>query len=326
MPGVTKEQIEQAKKWDLLSYLQAYEPGELVKKHGEYRTKSHDSLVISNGKWCWNSAGIGGKTALDYLIKVRGLDFVEAVETLCGERSAAQWAFPPPIPKQEPPKPFALPEASQCGAAMVSYLQDRGIDPDIISQCIGAGILYESRRYQNCVFVGKDLEGKARFASLRGTHDGFRMDVEGSNKQYSFVLPAADPKSRFLAVTESPIDALSLATVLKMQGDDPARYHFLSLGGTAPRALLQFLHDHPTVDHISLCLDNDKAGLTGMGKIRQAMRDDPALSPRVMRIADNPPPIGYGKDYNEFLKARIAVLHPERMRSATHSALSNTRS
>ena len=52
MPGVTKEQIEKAKEWDLLSYLQAYEPHEL-KRSGpnEYCTRTHDSLKISNGKW-----------------------------------------------------------------------------------------------------------------------------------------------------------------------------------------------------------------------------------------------------------------------------------
>ena len=51
MPGVTKQQIAKAKKWDLLSYLMVHEPEEL-KKSGpeEYRTKTHDSLVISNGK------------------------------------------------------------------------------------------------------------------------------------------------------------------------------------------------------------------------------------------------------------------------------------
>ena len=51
MPGVTKEQIARAKEWDLLSYLQAFEPQELRKCGGrEYRTVTHDSLKISNGK------------------------------------------------------------------------------------------------------------------------------------------------------------------------------------------------------------------------------------------------------------------------------------
>lgn len=50
MPGVTKEQIARAKEWDLLSYLQAYEPQELKRSGKEYRKVSHDSLKISNGK------------------------------------------------------------------------------------------------------------------------------------------------------------------------------------------------------------------------------------------------------------------------------------
>ena len=64
MSGVSKEQIEKAKEWDLLTYLQAYEPQEL-KRCGpnEYCTVTHDSLKISHGMWCWNSQGVGGKTA-----------------------------------------------------------------------------------------------------------------------------------------------------------------------------------------------------------------------------------------------------------------------
>ena len=154
MPGVTKEQIARAKEWDLLSYLQAFEPQELRKCGGrEYRTVTHDSLKISNGKWNWHSRGIGGRTALDYLMKVRGMDFVSAVETLCGERGAAVWTpFEAPR-KEKTEKPFMLPKENRCGTAAVSYLLGRGIDADVISRCIREGILYESRQYHNCVFV-----------------------------------------------------------------------------------------------------------------------------------------------------------------------------
>ena len=306
MPGVTKEQIERAKEWDLLSYLQTYEPHEVKRCGGsEYRTVTHDSLKISNGKWHWHSRGIGGRTALDYLIKVRGMGFVAAVETLCGERGAAAMEMPKPKPKEKPRKPFSLPEGNRCGRAMVSYLQGRGIDADIISQCIGKGILYESRDYHNCVFVGRDPAGKARYAFLRGTYGQFRNDVEGSDKQYGFFLPAADRESSFLAVAESPIDALSIATLLKRQGEDWQRNHYLSLGGTAPRALIRFLHDHPAVSCVSLCLDNDKAGLVGMERIRAAILKDPVLSGRIRMLADNPPPAA-SKDYNELLQRQAA--------------------
>lgn len=81
--AVCKEQIERAKEIDLLSYMQQYEPQEL-KRTGphEHCTVTHDSLKISNGKWHWFSRGIDGKSALDYLIKVRDMDFLEAVSPL----------------------------------------------------------------------------------------------------------------------------------------------------------------------------------------------------------------------------------------------------
>mgnify|MGYP005754764157 FL=1 len=300
--GVSKEQIAKAKEWDLLSYLQTYEPNEL-KRCGpnEYCTRTHDSLKISHGKWCWNSRGIGGRTALDYLIKVRGMNFVDAVEALCG------CSAPPPSerPAPKPPKPFQLPEASRFPTRVLSYLQGRGIHPDLLRECIKAGTLYESRKYQNCVFVGKDITGRARFACLRGTRDNFRLDVEGSDKRYNFALLAADPACPRLAVAESPIDALSLATLVKLSGGDWRDSHYLSLGGTAPRAMLQFLRDHPHVTQISLCLDNDKAGALGMNRLGQTIREDPELSQRVTLIYRNPPPAEHGKDYNEFLCAHI---------------------
>ncbi len=307
--SVTKEQIEKAKAWDLLSYLQAHAPHEL-KRCGphEYCTRTHDSLKISHGKWCWNSRGIGGRTALDYLIKVQGMDFVGAVEVLCGSRA------PPPQerPAPQPPKSFKLPEASRFPAAILSYLQGRGIHPDLIMECIKAGALYESRRYHNCVFVGRDLKGNPRFACLRGTRDNFKLDVEGSDKRYNFSLLAADPKCPRLAVAESPVDALSLATLVKLSGGEWRDSHYLSLGGTAPRAMLQFLHDHPHVTQVSLCLDNDKAGMLGMGRLEQAIREDPVLSQRMKLVYPNPPPTEHGKDYNEFLCAHIQAAKVQR--------------
>jgi hypothetical protein len=303
--SVTKEQIAKAKTWDLLSYLEAHDPQEL-RRCGprEYCTRTHDSLKISNGKWYWNSRGIGGRTALDYLIKVREMDFVEAVEALSGCRA------PPSQERSKPkhPESFALPEASHYPSAVVAYLQDRGIHPELIGACIEAGTLYESRKYRNCVFVGRDTEGRARSACLRGTRDGFRMDVAGSDKRYNFSLRAADPDCHRLAVAESPIDALSLATLVKLSGGEWRDSHYLSLGGTAPRAMLQFLHDHPHVAQVSLCLDNDRAGMVGMERLESAIQEDPELSRRVKLIYHNPPPAEHGKDYNEFLCAYIKAV------------------
>ena len=79
--------LERVRQIDLLSYLREFEPSNLVKVKGTsnvYCTAEHDSLKISNGKWYWWSRGFGGYSALNYLIKVKEYDFVEAVEmVLC---------------------------------------------------------------------------------------------------------------------------------------------------------------------------------------------------------------------------------------------------
>ena len=95
---------------DLLTYLQSYEPDNLRKiSHDTWCTKEHDSLKISNGKWHWFSRHIGGKTALDYLIKVKGIPFVNAVEIITGYPAAL-----PPVYKQDvktgKPQKLELPE------------------------------------------------------------------------------------------------------------------------------------------------------------------------------------------------------------------------
>lgn len=86
MKGVTPEEIRRAKEMDLLTYLRNFEPQELVHLGGSnYCTKTHDSLKISNGMWMWFSRGFGGRSALDYLIKVKEYSFVEAVKILNGQ-------------------------------------------------------------------------------------------------------------------------------------------------------------------------------------------------------------------------------------------------
>ena len=52
----TKDEIEQARKVDLLDYMRVKEPENLKKIcNGNYTTNEHSSLKISNGLWCWHS-------------------------------------------------------------------------------------------------------------------------------------------------------------------------------------------------------------------------------------------------------------------------------
>ena len=63
MPFYDSEAIERARQVDLLTYLQTCEPQELVHVSGNvYCTKTHDSLRISNGKWCLGFSSFGAGT------------------------------------------------------------------------------------------------------------------------------------------------------------------------------------------------------------------------------------------------------------------------
>jgi len=298
---LTKDTISQAKSIDLLSYLQRYEPDELVHIAGnEYSTKSHDSLKISNGKWFWFSRGVGGTSALDYLIYVRRLRFSEAVMKITGNRYQEQMKRPSVPAKSEikqpirPAKKFVLPPAHDNSERVINYLQSRGISQKVIQYCLDQGLLYEDGRYHNAVFVGIDPAGTPRHAMLRGISPGnsFRQDAAGSDKQYTFSLPAP-AGSEQLYVYESAIDLLSHATIDCTSGKEWLKDHRLSLAGLAPLALDQFIKDRPEIQMVILCLDQDEPGRAGT----KCLSDHLLAAGKVVR--DEPAPSG--KDYNEHL-------------------------
>lgn len=135
MRYIAAEDVAKAKEMDLLTYLRNYEPQELVHVSGNtYCTREHDSLRISNGKWCWFSQGIGGRSALDYLIKVKGIPFTQAVEIILGREAEK----PPVFYRQKERKhtELLMPELSETTEQVEKYLYSRGIHPVIIHYCI----------------------------------------------------------------------------------------------------------------------------------------------------------------------------------------------
>ena len=192
MPLCTQEQIHAAKQIRAIDFLLQYRPDDIVPSQcrGEFQLQSHDSFKISGetSLWHWKSRDIGGKSALDYLIHVEGMRFTEAVLLLLEQTPTEVRSAP--APRQMPkPKVFALPEAAADNRRVFAYLLHRGIDRKFISECIRAGILYESARFHNAVFVGRDEDGVPRYAFLRGTltnaEQSFRAEVAGSDKRYS---------------------------------------------------------------------------------------------------------------------------------------------
>ena len=154
---------------DLLTYLRRFEPEELVHIGGNtYATCTHDSLKISNGKWCWWSRNIGGTNALDYLTRVEGLSFLDAVQRILGELPRVPTKSEPttPLPKTE----FTLPPKHADTRRVFAYLRSRGIDAEIINHCIKHGQLYEDAVHHNCVFVGYE-HGTPAYRKAAGAGD-----------------------------------------------------------------------------------------------------------------------------------------------------------
>ena len=262
MGWVAPEQIERARQIPVLAYILAHEWGEYKRVGTGYRLKADDAFAVDEKGWYCHKRNVGGYTALDYLVEMKGYGLVEAVCTLLGERSQ-EHSNRTITPKATPPSerlPFALPLRSKDNKRIIAYLQSRGIDRDLIIDCIERGVLFESKYYHNAVFLGKDERGKTRFAAMRSATTNFMRDADGSDKKYGFTLPPDHPNSNEVAVFESPIDCLSHQTLCK-QGHIPAFDGWrLSLGGTSTVALEHFLKQHPQITHCLICTDNDKGG------------------------------------------------------------------
>lgn len=302
MPYIAPEAVLEAKQIDLLTYLQTHEPDNLVKLNSTtYCTKEHDSLKISNGKWMWWSRQIGGRNAIDYLIKVKDYDFITAVETVLGSTAVCQ-----PIRQEKPvekkEQPLVLPEKSSDDEQVRNYLSARGIDWEIIDYCIQEGMIYESLPYHNVVFVGMDENKKPKYAAYRATNEKRIMgDCLGSKKDYSFRI--TNEESTVVHLFESAIDLLSYATLVKMHGYDWRKENLVSLSGVyapsenaaeikLPPAVTKLIGDGSNIKTIFIHFDTDQAGRGAAAALQTALQDRYKVINR---------PVPYGKDVNDYL-------------------------
>lgn len=306
MPYVTPSQITEAKKMDLLTYLTNFNPSELVKiSSNTYTTKTHNSIKICNGLWHWWSRDIGGRSALDYLIKVEEMSFTEAVN-LINEQTIGKEVIP--ISIHIATKEFVLPLPFTNNDIVIKYLcKQRYLDKQIVMECINQKILYESKQYHNAVFVGLDQSGTPRYANIRGTtKERYHGEVPGSKKSFSFSL-LTNMDNHKIHIFESAIDALSFATILKMNRQDYRKENYLSVAGvymkkdenvpySPPVALVQFLHDHPSIKTIVTHFDNDDVGVYATKQVEELFKERFAVI--------NAPPKN-AKDFNEQLVNRI---------------------
>ena len=299
MKYIDPELVKIANSQDVFDILKR--TGEPLKKVGrEYRHREHDSLVVTPGKgFYWFSKNYGSKSPINYFEHVHELDFVSATTKVL---EAMNYDFSMQnivIEKEEVSNPlyisndFILPERADDNKRAFAYLvKTRHIDKDLVSSMMKKGIIYQSKKYNNLVFLGKDYEGNIASAFTRTTLTKMdkaswtRGDARGSKKEFRFRIENRTNKT--VNVFESEIDMLSY---LSMQDKYARNENYVSLGGVTDKAILKFLENRTDIEEINICTDNDEAGHRFASEISQKLGRNYHITREL--------PIG--KDFNEDL-------------------------
>ncbi len=305
---IPPELLNKAKEMDLLTYLINFNPSELVRiTEDTYSTRTHDSLIISNNLWHRFSTNDGGKTALDYLIKVEGYSLQEAARIILNNQNIEIKQ----IPKRtnQVPTKIVIPIRNKDNKIAIEYLKNRGIDEEIINYCINNKLLYQEEKTNNVVFIGYDDNHNIKYAGCRSTGEKRMMrDAKGSTKEYSFRMLSKINRDS-IHLFESSIDLLSYATLLKIKGYDWNNQNLIALAGVyqpankieqskVPITVLNFLQNNPNISQIVLHFDNDRAG-------RDATKAFIIGLNNKYDIYDIPAP--YGKDINDYLCYKLGL-------------------
>lgn len=286
----TEDQKRRANSTDLAELLRRR--GEKLLRSGpEFRLERDHSVTVRGNEWYDHAAGKGGGP-VSFFQKFYGMSYPEAMSLLLnGEQGAT---YTPAPRREELPKPFRLPEANPDMRRVYAYLMRRRcVSREVISAFVKARLIYEDAKYHNAVFVGKDEQGVPRHAHRRGTNSegkSFRANVEDSRPQYSFHW--SGPGDR-LYVFEAPIDLLSFLTRYPKDWQEDS---YVALCGTSEHAMLWMLEQHPQLQEVGLCLDNDKAGLQAAERLTGILREKGY--DQVQHFLPT-----MGKDWNEALQA-----------------------
>ena len=214
MAHLEEDIIERAKNTDMIALLESEEGFSFKSTYGEREFKciEHNSLVVNGNRrrWYWNSRQVGGNNAIDYLVKIRGMNFRDAVLHLVGDREQTAYT---PIRKAvtenvsvSKPVRFVLPEQAHFPdgrrnySNIIAYLnKGRGIDMNIINTLIASGKIYQGVQYNGLHIVGYNDEGMAfyRFNDNRDWVD-YRLQTLRASPTATDTYQAEAVSSKFV--------------------------------------------------------------------------------------------------------------------------------
>ena len=326
-PGPTAEaspftdRIRAARNANLVDYLESQ--GESLEHAGQgwFKIKGSGGVAVKGNAFCHlnepNFMQGRPKNALEFVLWREQCTFPEAVDRLSGI-SPVSVGKPqtPSLPAPKLPIPEQTLHLVESSNIVCEYLTEhRHLDSKLVHELVDKKIIRQDQR-GNVLFLGSDAQGQIRNVVKRSTHKSqpFKGLAKGSDRQYGFAF--GEHGSNRLCVTESAIDAISLAELERKQGKTAS---YLSLNGLASNALDQYLRDYAEITEITIALDNDRGDVTSVKKgietaatlantyRAQGYKTDVLLPPE-------------GKDWNEYLCIEKNQAPRSPIRRNTHQA------
>jgi hypothetical protein len=287
-------------------------------RHDKHKWKdAGHTLSINDGKFMDWLADKGGGGAIDLVMYVRQVEFKVAVQWLSGQTLTAPARSSQSASVQKESRSLELPARnSEHWATVRHYLvETRGLPATWIDRFYDTGLIYADD-YCNVVFLRYSNQHHdqpwsrhaATGASLRGTRDAdhaFHGLAPGSARENGwFWLRSATGEVNRVVLTESPIDAISLAVLEKEKSPNSTSVSiYLSTDGSGaiPTTALQTILDQG--GQVIAAFDADKPGEKMAWRIAEIL-------PGITRMTP-----AQGKDWNDRL---LIEHHPDPVKSKNH--------
>ncbi|MBM0067946.1 DUF3991 and toprim domain-containing protein [Alkalicoccobacillus gibsonii] len=301
------DQIMEARNVDLIDYLES--KGETFTKEGNYyRHTEHDSLLIRDNMYAWNSRGEKGHGAIDFAMMYFNMSFPQAVMDLTnGDYRSVEKQT-----QQEKVEPYKYPKHYEVDSTkeLKSYLmEERKIHPKVVQWALKNEYIVQDQK-KNIVFPWKNEKGEIVGANRQGTVDmgngrRFKGVDKHSQQPGGFHFDVGKPEK--LIVFEDAIDALSYYSIKQK---DVQNARLVSMSGVKPDVITQqvkqMVAEGHQVKQVVLAVDNDKGGHEFVETITSKMRPsdklvkDDAAKEQFFQV-EQPTK----KDWNDDLKAKV---------------------
>lgn len=253
---------------DLLEFL-----GEKVVRHGRntFRLDRHDSLIIRNNLFYWNSRGFGGnsikllQSLYDYdYAKSKAIinEFIKRVEK--GEYKLTEYAV-------DEKKEYKLNKLKKNSFSIIKeYLCDkRGLDENFVKGFVDrGGITIDIRNNINFMIrdddhndIGQEIIKREIIGrEIVGTQESNEFRANSTIDKGFTIYKNEPDKKTHLFIFESAIDMLSYIEINKKNINEKFKdesIRFLSLSGLKEMILENYIDN---VSDLYCCVDNDKWG------------------------------------------------------------------